>query len=99
MKLRSYLQVLTSKYLHMERAPLVQLSKHIHSQQNIVQQWFAENLDFALTQPHAVYAAFAHDFIVRTIIIEDASLLFKPLEDSIYQKFIPALMGVRCLFC
>ena len=65
-----------------------------------VQQWATELeklADIAKTQPHAAYAAFTHSlssrwsFITRTI--PDISNLLQQLEDTLQQKFIPALTG------
>ncbi|MCY4641269.1 MAG: reverse transcriptase domain-containing protein, partial [Gammaproteobacteria bacterium] len=51
----------------------------------------------ALTQPHAAYAAYTHGlmskwtFLARTVA--DIGDLFKPLEDAIRHRFLPALTG------
>ena len=59
-----------------------------------------ENLaTIASSQPHAAYGAFTHgltgrwSYLARTV--PDISDLFKPLEDTIRHRFIPALTG-RC---
>jgi hypothetical protein len=51
----------------------------------------------AITQPHAAFSAFTHGvqsrwaFAIRTV--PEASELFKPLEEAIRQKLIPAIIG------
>ncbi len=51
----------------------------------------------AVTQPHAAYAAFTHGvaskwkYLTRTI--PDIEDLFKPLEEAIRMRFLPALTG------
>ena len=66
--------------------------------QKLVSEWVRELerlSSFAISQPHAAYAAFMHGFtskwtfLVRTTT--DIGSLLKPLEDTIRLKFLPAL--------
>ena len=68
--------------------------------QKLVSEWVRELerlSSFAISQPHAAYAAFTHGFtskwtfLVRTT--PDIGSLLKPLEDTIRLKFLPALTG------
>ena len=68
--------------------------------QKLVSEWVRELerlSSFAVSQPHAAYAAFTHGFtskwtfLVRTT--PDIGTLLKPLEDTIRLKFLPALTG------
>ena len=51
----------------------------------------------AISQPHAAYAAFTHGLIHKwtylSRIIPNLEELFKPLEDTIRQQFLPSLTG------
>ena len=68
--------------------------------QKLVSEWVRELerlSSFAISQPHAAYAAFTHGFtskwtfLVRTT--PDIGSLLKPLDDMIRLKFLPALTG------
>ena len=68
--------------------------------QKMVSEWVREMdqlSSFAVSQPHAAYAAFTHGFtskwtfLVRTT--PDIGNLLEPLEEAIRQKFLPALTG------
>ena len=72
--------------------------------QNKVSEWVHEIeqlSSFAVTQPHAAYAAFTHGltsrwtFLARTT--PNIGNLLQPLEEAIRHKFIPALTGQSAL--
>ena len=52
---------------------------------------------FAISQPHAAYAAFTHGLIHKwtylSRTIPSLEERFKPLEDTIRQQFLPSLTG------
>ena len=68
--------------------------------EGLIQEWL-EHLErlttFAVSQPHAAYAAFVHGFSAKwsyfqRVIPTDQSA-FAPLEKALKQKFLPALTG------
>ncbi len=72
--------------------------------QNKVSEWVCEIevlSSFAVTQPHAAYAAFTHGltnrwtFLARTT--PNFGNLLQPLEEAIRYKFLPALTGKAAL--
>ena len=56
-----------------------------------------KNSKFAITQPHAAYAAFTHGFTSKwtylTRVVPNVSDLFAPLEAIIRQIFLPSVTG------
>ena len=67
---------------------------------NKVSEWVHEIevlSTFAVTQPHAAYAAFTHGLTSRWIILArttpNIGNLLQPLEEAIRLKFLPALTG------
>ena len=72
--------------------------------EGLIQEWL-EHLErlttFAVSQPHAAYAAFVHGFSAKWSyfqwVIPAEQSAFAPLEKALKNKFLPALTGQRAI--
>ena len=85
------------RYLGAAIGPRAYTEHYVQKKVNMWSQEINQLANIATSQPHAAYAAFTHGLSSRwtylTRTIPDIHHLFKPLEDSIHQVFIPSLTG------